>query len=513
MWRDNPLARSAPVPEKQWPLLGRLSVLAGFWLFIGFALGTVFLLGPVRWWASLCRAKNWAQGIENGGVLAIIVLLVLVSFLLSYGAMRAFARSKGILVRALLVLLALGAGGAAYWKWINPTTMKGNMGAEQAAGVHFTIGPYPDTAKLAELRAQGYTAVISLLHPAVVPFEPQLIAKEQEAAARVGIELIHLPMLPWVSENTESLDRLRAIAASKQGRYYVHCYLGVDRVNIARRIIEQATAGEAVVEGGGAATRRSLDAQMKIGFERGPIVKLEEGLYLIPYPTDEEFSGFILGGGVQTVIALLDPADAQEKVRIDHETTLLRNHSLPFTLVEVGAARFDGRKIIEALALARTLRRPIVIQPFFTSGGQRAAVSEGVRIAHRSGLPPLPPSMWATPMAGGQPEVIAPHIAIGPRPTGSELYQVLAARGVRIAVLVGGVSAKDSVDASAAAAADIELRSVAAEPAQLLTLVESGGPYYLYGRGVESVKAAVLEKYAALMEPAPPSRDSPAAPP
>lgn len=511
MLRENPLMRPEPKPGKQWPIFGRLVVLAGFWLFIGFALGTVLLLYPVRWWATLSRAKGWAHGIESAGVVAIILLLVVLSFALAYWAMKWFVRTDRALVRALLVLTALGAGGAAYWKWVNPATMKANMGTEQAAGAHFTVGPYPDAVRLAELRQQGYTGVISLLHPAVVPFEPQLIAREKREAAAAGIKLIHLPMLPWVSDNTDSLERLRALAASKQGRYYIHCYLGVDRVNLARRTIEQASGDTASIEGGGEVTRRSLDVQMKVGFERGPIFRLEPGLYLTPYPTDEEFLAFFLGGGVKNVVALLNPDDVEKEKRIDYERKLFASHSVPFHLVEVGGIRYDARRILEAVVMARKLPRPTVLHSFFSAGRYRASIAEGVRIAHRTGLPPLPPSMWDSAMANGQPEVIAPHVAIGPSPTESEFPGFLRTRGIWSAIFIGEAGRDASAESAAATEAGIEWRVGAPDPTQILEMLKSGGPYYLYGPGLEKVKPAIVERYAGMMREAMPTPPAPAA--
>lgn len=386
------------------------------------------------------------------------------------------------------------------------------MAAEQTAGSHFTFGPFPDAARLAELHAQGYTAVISLLHPAVVPFETQLIAREKNEAAAAGIELIHLPMLPWVSENTESLGKLRALAATKKGRYYIHCYLGVDRVNVARRIIEQEAGAAVVIEGGGLATRRTLDSRLERGFERGPVFQLEQGLYLTPYPTDAEFLAYILGGEVKNVVVLLDPGDVEEKRRIDFERKLLGSHALPFHLVEMGSDRFDGRRILEALEMAKKLQRPTIIHSFFSFDPHRASIAEGVRIAHRTGLPPLPPSMWDNAMVDGKPEVIAPHIAIGPTPTASEFSELLHARGIRTAVFVGDAGAATLPAATTATEAVVELRNVPADPAQVLELVKSGGPYYLYGPGVETVKAAVVERYAGLMESAKPTPEPAPAP-
>ncbi|MFA6955121.1 MAG: hypothetical protein WC538_04530 [Thermoanaerobaculia bacterium] len=508
--REISILSDDPRPPKKWSILSRIAILLGFWLFIGFGVGTVFLLYPVRWWATMCRQNGWPQGTESSGVALIIFLLVIVSFALANGAMTAFVRTERKLTRTLLVVLALGVAGVAYWKWINPSSMKGSMAKEQKAGAHFTFGPFPDAKRLAELKAQGYTGVISLLHPAVVPFEPQLIAQEKEEAAAAGIELIHLPMLPWVSENTESLERLRKIAASKKGRYYVHCYLGADRVNVARRIIEQESGGLATVEGAGAVTRRSLDEQQKL--ERGPIYKLEEGLYLIPYPTDEEFVGFVLAGQVKNVVALLDPKDEDEKKRIDHERELLAQYGLPFHLVEIGEARYGGRRVVEAIEKAKKLEKPTVIHAFFTPGKRSSPIGEAVLIAYATGLPPLPPSMWKVTFSGGKPELVAPHVAIGPRPTESEFYESLHARGVRTALYVGD-DAPPAIDATAAEQSGVELRGLPADPARLLEVVSTGGPYYIYGPGSSAMKAPIRARYATMMTmPEPVGGAPPAAP-
>jgi len=492
----------APQRAKPWPVLRRIALLLSFWLFIGFAFGTVLLLFPVRWWVNLSRASGWAHSTESIGVAVIILALVLVSFALAYRAMLAFVRTDRPLVRAGLVLITMGAAGMAYGLWVTPSLMKGSMAAEQTAGAHFTFGPFPDAARLATLKAEGYTGVISLLHPAVVPFEPQLIAQERKEATAAGIKLIHLPMLPWVSENTDSLDKLRAIAVANQGRYYIHCYLGADRVNVARRIIEQASAAGVVIEGAGAATRRTLEGMLRVGFERGPIFRLEQGLYLIPYPTDGEFLSYILNGEVKNVVALLDSRNAEEKTRIDYERKLLESHSLPFHLVEVSDVRYGGRRILEAVAMAQKLERPTVIHSFFTPGPRTASVAEAVLIAQRTGLPPLAPSMWRGAMINGQPELIAPHIASGPAPTAMEFSEVLYARGVRTAIYVGDAGAGERPETVVAEQAGITLRTVAA--AAVLELVASGGPYYLYGPGAGPAQTAILKRYAGLMAPAKP---------
>ena len=87
-----------------------------------------------------------------------------------------------------------------------------------------------------QLKREGFT-IVSLLHPAVVPFEPKLISDEKKLAESIGVPLIHVPMLPWVSGNQEALATIRQLAADRTRHFYVHCYLGQDRVRVVRHAI------------------------------------------------------------------------------------------------------------------------------------------------------------------------------------------------------------------------------------------------------------------------------------
>lgn len=110
--------------------------------------------------------------------------------------------------------LALGAVAL----WMNPSLLvqrESKFGPAQ----HFFIGPYPQQADLALIKETGYTAVISLLHHAIVPFEPKFIRDERIAAEKAGINLIEVPMLPWVSKNEDALAKLRVLAADTSARY------------------------------------------------------------------------------------------------------------------------------------------------------------------------------------------------------------------------------------------------------------------------------------------------------
>jgi len=457
-----------------------------FWGLFGFALGTLVLLGPVRWWATLCRDRGFSEGFESGGVVFLILLLIATSMSLALWASTEWVRTRSIALKLVLPIVALGVGYYAYSWWMNPSSMKANMGDEQVAGQHFTFGPFPDKSRLAQLKKEGYTGVISLLHPAVVPFEPKLIEQEREAANEVGIEMIHLPMLPWVSENKESLDKLKEIAESKKGRYYVHCYLGEDRVNVARRVIE-TTAGLGVISGRD--TRKSIES--KKSFERGEIYQLDDKVYLTPFPTDEEFGSYILGGQISTVIALLDPeSDSQAKL-IAKERRLFDTFKIDYELFKAGSGNYDPAVIQAAAEKAKTAKRPVIIHSFFPASHKHGGIAQAFLQSYMSGKPAAPPHFFDEVFRGGLPNVVAPNVVVGPEPSGSE-WEKIEEGGVRKVIVAGGSASGAAT--SGARSAGLALSSESNVDTIVETLA-SGGPYYVFGPSADEVKEKAATRY------------------
>ena len=182
VWRTRlPVMNQAPQSGAK-----HVAVVLFFWLTTGFLLGTGTLLGPVRWTASHARSVGWSQTGENAAIVGIIAAFICVSGLLAFRLARVVSRARGRLVRWGWPLAVSLAAAAMLHLWLTPSLLSGSSGGVTEAGPRFTFGPYPDEKRLRELEAEGYTAVISLLHPAVVPFEPILIADEERAARRAG---------------------------------------------------------------------------------------------------------------------------------------------------------------------------------------------------------------------------------------------------------------------------------------------------------------------------------------
>lgn len=456
------------------------------WLLVGFASGTAVLLGPVRWLTGATRESGWSSGAESALVGAVIVLYVMLSFGLTLLATRRMYALRRRLARAAIPAIALAAAVAALALWMSPRMVNQMVAAEVSSVARFTFGPYPDEARFAQLRAEGYTAVVSLLHPAVVPFEPVLLARERELAARSGMQLIHAPMLPWISGNEGSLEMIRQLAESGTGRYYVHCYLGRDRTGVVQNLVRRLTRDGLPQVAEAIAWLEGSRAFQRGAFERGPIHVLDEGVYLTPYPTDEEMMNYFLRGGhVAHVVSLLDPANPDDVPWMERERAQLEEHRVPYSSLPLPGSPFDPGAVAEAVRRVRGLPRPVVVHGFLTDRG----IAIAFRQAFESGLPPLDRAALARPLERGPVHVPAPNVAVGPRPQGPEFGTRLRAAGVRNVLRLGPAGDREAVEDRTVVTSETDLAWVDGSPGAgvLLERLAHGGPWYVYGPGAERI--------------------------
>ncbi|MCP5061863.1 MAG: dual specificity protein phosphatase family protein, partial [Ignavibacteriae bacterium] len=297
------------------------------WFMVGFVLGTATLMGPVRWITNVLRSSSVDSSVENLLVNIVILLFVIISFILSLNIVKWFNNSSTLVKKVLLLGIPFLLSILTMWLWFSPRIMQFNSieSTESFANIEFIFGAYPDETKMFELKNQNITGIISLLHEAVVPFEPKFLADEIELTNKLGLELIHLPMLPWVSENENSLAEISKIAREGNGKYYVHCYLGKDRVGVVRRVIKDILGEEKI---SGNVNQRKIDDFQN--FERGKIIKLDEGVYLTPFPTDEEFFAFILNGSFKNVVSFLTKNIPDDVQWIEKEERILKAHNINY---------------------------------------------------------------------------------------------------------------------------------------------------------------------------------------
>ena len=492
------------VPEFKRPAPLTVVLFLCTWLAVGFASGTLTLLGPVRWVTTAMRDGAASGLAERAAVVTIIAAYVSLSFLASVMLVRVTVRQVGWR-RYAAPLGAWAAAAACLWLWMTPQLVNGLQPVQTETVARFTFGPYPERDRFEQLREDGFTAVVSLLHPAVVPFEPRLIARERALAKEFGIELIHAPMLPWVGDNAETLELLKGLAGRGTGRYYVHCYLGRDRVGTVRALIERM--GEMAV----ADVRSHPPTEFEFDrrrFERGPIFEIDEAVFVAPYPTDEEMFKYVLGGYFATVVSLLDPDNPDDGQWIEKEQQILADYGVSFSLQPVPWMKYSPAAALAAAEYVRTLPRPVLVHAFRSEG----VTADSFMIAYRSGLPPVSTISFEAQMERGQPHVVAANVVTGPRPVGPEFGSFLRSRGIRGIVYVGdGARPEARKDRNVAEQeAGLRFYVVPADVSRVTALVAVDGPWYVYGSGLTEIQSALAARFAGSLRQAPEVATAPA---
>ncbi len=480
---------NAPQPVK-WALWGVMGVC------IGFFLGTLTLLGPVRWAVSFLRQYPWGRLFEDAVVMVHLTLLVVVSFGAAGGLNRFFWTTRKPASRWLMLGGVVLAFSSTLSLWLNPQKMRPAAALDlsrKASG--FVFGPYPDEVLMRRLKKQGYVGVVSLLHPAVMPFEPVLIRQERAAAARVGLKLVEAPMLPWVSENEVSVAKLRRLTRTVKGGYYVHCYLGQDRVRLVQRYFDQW----GVAYEGSQETRRQTLANWK-SFERGPILRLGEEVFLGPYPTDEEFMTFIVNGGVKHVVSFMAVDSEKNRALAQKEKERARQFGLSYVHWPLEEKPFDPRLVLQKAREVRRLRGMVFVHRFFAKG----PLVEGFALAFKSDKPPLPPTLWRHHFERGAVTLAGPHIAVGPRPIPAELTGSLPRRGVRRVLYLSQTEDETSLaDAPLAKGAGLTYQLKPPDEVALLQVLAQDGPWYVYGPGSEVLTPALKKRFKTIRAKSP----------
>ncbi|MDQ3070135.1 MAG: hypothetical protein M3R55_10460 [Acidobacteriota bacterium] len=361
---------------------------AYIWLMLGFATGTILLVGPVRWITSYLRDGNFSQSTENAVMMGVILLFVAVSALLAWMVVRQMRRMGTRRARLAFPAVLTIAAAFSLYGWTNPAIMASAAGGvggtvTVGGGAEFVFGPYPDRPRLQKLKDDGFTAVVSLQHPAVLPFEPPGIAEETRATGEIGLTFIHAPMLPWISANDASLEKIRGIAKEGKGRYYVHCGLGRDRANVVKRMLERE--GVDVAQGEGFKAARTFGLRFAEGnkpMERGLIAPLDEDVFLVPFPNKHEMFGNMLSGQVAHVLLVLDDANAEEREWIAEARSRFGEFDVPYSLETLQAG--DGARAADLVRKAASLPRPLVIVVSRTEPHPNAAVAKSLLDAWKS---------------------------------------------------------------------------------------------------------------------------------
>jgi len=280
--------------------------------------GIFFLLFAVVPIEQLYTDRGWSQFKIDNIMKYYVFGWVIFGFIISFVYYQFFLRKNRWLLSNLMMSasIVLCVGGIYTFLHTGTGLIQHSQG-EVDESDRFRFGPYPEKEDLEQLKADGYDGVITLLSP-TLPIENPLLDKEKKAASEVGIELHSFPMLPWVGDNSESIEKIKTMIQQDDKKYYVHCYLGRHRVDVVKQLINQ-----------------ELDSSYKLNFlqpttfERGNLYYFHDKEILVgPYPTDEEWFTRIKRGEVMEVVSTLQEKHAKW---IEKEKKVVSEMGMEFT--------------------------------------------------------------------------------------------------------------------------------------------------------------------------------------
>lgn len=149
--------------------------------------------------------------------------------------------SRKVWVAIAFIILA---GAASVWYiLITPSNPLTRMFQREISDVNarIIIGPYPEDRDFELLKRNGVQLIVTLLNPEI-PYEANLLEREKGVAARHGIELRSFPMSSILGQRFgDEYDRSASAAAdaiaTAAGKVYLHCYLGVHRIQVVRDLL------------------------------------------------------------------------------------------------------------------------------------------------------------------------------------------------------------------------------------------------------------------------------------
>lgn len=342
---------------KGWKKRGVQVLFLGSLDFTGGVLFLLFFLVPFEHWL---QDRGYSQEMVNvlltiltvGWVIVGIIATALYSFLF---LQRRQDLPAGVGILAFTLIASFGT----FYFLLDTDLMTavGQLGEGSVENEQLTFGPYPDAQRLAELENEGYDGVITLLNPSI-PFENVLLEQELQQGEEIDIEVYSYPMLPWISENEESLAAINELVVGNEGRYYIHCYLGKHRVELVRRELTGANGNTVTVE----------EEPLKSSLERGRLSAFDqEQIILGPYPTDEEWVDVVLRRNVKEIVSTLDPTNPEDAALIENERQVAEDNDLIFTERPLNAESPDSTTVQEIAKYVESLGHKVFVHEFSSS--------------------------------------------------------------------------------------------------------------------------------------------------
>ncbi len=382
----------------------------------------IFAFGTVKILLFNSRASAFTVDLFNIIIILISALgLIYISLILT----SFIVTSKNYLIKWIFISVEILAFSVAVVIWVSPQLLINFNSIESRLKfkeMEFTFGPYPGNERFSQLKKEGYSAVISLMHPEIIPFESRLLEEEIKTSREVGIKIISIPILPRSDLKEDILKSFYEKFDNVKGKFYVHEFNGEGRVNLFMNNIESRIKEMAAIE------KNNLKKLTETKFfEKGEIIKLDDGIYFTPYPNEKEILDFIVTPKVKSVVCFVNEKNTADTSILNKEKKILETNSIPFIIKSFTEQPYDPSVVFESSLFVRGLPRPVVIHTF----DLKSVISEGFILTYKNQKRSFPPSLFSQPLQNGKTALVLPNVLAGPKPTLGEYKTRLFNYGVR----------------------------------------------------------------------------------
>jgi hypothetical protein len=481
-------------------------------LGIGLAFGTYILQLLIKSLVIYIRKTGWFSENENIMTITVILFFTFFLILISKWLTKWFMASTNRKTHTvyIVVLLLCYAASAAYW--LIPSEIRQNKVMLVSRDGRFIGGPYPDRLMMSKLKGADFTAVVSLLDPLMLPSEPRLIMEEEKSAQEAGIPLIRIPMLPGNVKNLVAENQIAALIKHPgQNRYYVHAYYGHDRLvmfmNIVNSLLKpiklkQLSTNQETPAPQPSILGMNIPQLGTLNLERGTAVKLDNHVIVAPKLTDSEYVNLItndknrlIGLPIQSIVSINtdDSANSQAELIKLLDSNGIKYYSMPIPLYP-----YDPEKVLNVVKKVKALPGGVMVYSYFMP--PQSTVMSGFILSYLTNLPSLPKGLFKSEsMTGGKVSVIAPNIAIGPRPSDNEFSQYLQPRGIRSIAYMGPCNGDDyNIDIQHAHSINMTWICFPASDELLYKTLSANGPWYVYGPDLAQVQTDLIQHFSKL---------------
>ncbi|MGQ3887985.1 hypothetical protein ACQUW5_03000 [Legionella sp. CNM-1927-20] len=453
-------------------------------LMIAFPLGTFILVGVLKNILPHVRSAGLSYHFETALTFFFILLYLIITFFLTVNFYYWYRLSKQILTKVLLLLILTGVAAASISYWFSPSGNKNNFYAITTNN-RFTIGPYPDLKLMYQLKEQRYTTIISLLSNLVVPFEPYLLQEEKINAAKANLELIHIPMLPWVSTNDQAIKEIEKIVrTTDQKKYYVHCYFGEDRVLIAKRLIAKHLPFK------NTAIKTKSSSEKKLEFSRGRAIWLDKNVLMSPMMSNlQDFMYIINNFNINTVVSLNSENSASDPVNLIKGS--IQKYNFKLVQYPLKSYPYEPEEVLKAANKVKTLKPPVLVYDYYMP--PLSVIAEGFIQSYTTGLPSISAALFKESLKNGKAQTVKTNLVIGPEPQEKE-FEYLGNLGVRNFAYIGRCTNVKKPEFFRRKVNKLSWECFEWDRKGLSKRLTEKGPWYIYGPDAEKVKNKIIDR-------------------